>query len=281
MAGAGTAAVLAAPATEGRPQGRRGAAAGPGTAACARPAGARPPGTGQPGPGWAELHCHSSYSFLDGASSPADLVAEAADAAWPPWPSPTTTACTACRSSPRPPPARNGDRHQARHVFGAELSLDRRGRASPLGLAACWGDGAAAGTRREPAGTRRQPAGTGASPLGHVPARWDTVTCPAGRAAAGAPGCGGRNPAGGGARSGRPAPAGAGPRPGGLPAAVPGDQRGPAGRRREGPPRLRPGRPCAAARRALGDPHRLPQGRGPGRPRRARRPPRPRRELGS
>ncbi len=31
-----------------------------------------------PGPAWAELHCHSSYSFLDGASSPADLVAEAA-----------------------------------------------------------------------------------------------------------------------------------------------------------------------------------------------------------
>jgi error-prone DNA polymerase len=30
------------------------------------------------GPRWAELHCHSSYSFLDGASSPADLVAEAA-----------------------------------------------------------------------------------------------------------------------------------------------------------------------------------------------------------
>ncbi|MCO6005176.1 error-prone DNA polymerase [Actinoallomurus purpureus] len=27
--------------------------------------------------GWAELHCHSSYSFLDGASSPAELVEEA------------------------------------------------------------------------------------------------------------------------------------------------------------------------------------------------------------
>jgi error-prone DNA polymerase len=33
---------------------------------------------GAPGPAWAELHCHSSYSFLDGASSPAELVAEAA-----------------------------------------------------------------------------------------------------------------------------------------------------------------------------------------------------------
>jgi error-prone DNA polymerase len=30
------------------------------------------------GPAWAELHCHSSYSFLDGASSPEDLVTEAA-----------------------------------------------------------------------------------------------------------------------------------------------------------------------------------------------------------
>jgi len=30
------------------------------------------------GPAWAELHCHSSYSFLDGASTPEELVAEAA-----------------------------------------------------------------------------------------------------------------------------------------------------------------------------------------------------------
>src|ERR1700749_1419684 len=29
-------------------------------------------------PHWAELHCPSSYSFLDGASSPGELVAEAA-----------------------------------------------------------------------------------------------------------------------------------------------------------------------------------------------------------
>ena len=28
------------------------------------------------GPPWAELHCHSSYSFLDGASSPGELVAD-------------------------------------------------------------------------------------------------------------------------------------------------------------------------------------------------------------
>jgi error-prone DNA polymerase len=38
----------------------------------------RPPGQDPAGPAWAELHCHSSYSFLDGASAPAELVAEAA-----------------------------------------------------------------------------------------------------------------------------------------------------------------------------------------------------------
>src|SRR5260370_12652982 len=41
-----------------------------------------PPGSDRPGTAatlpWAELHCHSSYSFLDGASSPAELVNEAA-----------------------------------------------------------------------------------------------------------------------------------------------------------------------------------------------------------
>jgi error-prone DNA polymerase len=37
------------------------------------------PGPNRRGPAWAELHCHSSYSFLDGASSPEELVAEAAE----------------------------------------------------------------------------------------------------------------------------------------------------------------------------------------------------------
>ncbi|HEU5384975.1 MAG TPA: error-prone DNA polymerase, partial [Streptosporangiaceae bacterium] len=35
------------------------------------------PGRAQ-GPPWAELHCHSSFSFLDGAATPGELVAEAA-----------------------------------------------------------------------------------------------------------------------------------------------------------------------------------------------------------
>jgi len=34
----------------------------------------RPAGTAP----WAELHCHSSFSFLDGAATPGELVAEAA-----------------------------------------------------------------------------------------------------------------------------------------------------------------------------------------------------------
>src|SRR5262245_55288090 len=38
-----------------------------------------PGGRDSGGPAWAELHCHSSYSFLDGASAPAELVAEAAN----------------------------------------------------------------------------------------------------------------------------------------------------------------------------------------------------------
>jgi hypothetical protein len=43
------------------------------------PAGRASPASECPaGPAWAELHCHSSYSFLDGASAPAELVAEAA-----------------------------------------------------------------------------------------------------------------------------------------------------------------------------------------------------------
>jgi error-prone DNA polymerase len=40
------------------------------------PTAARQP-QARPDPAWAELHCHSSYSFLDGASAPAELVAQA------------------------------------------------------------------------------------------------------------------------------------------------------------------------------------------------------------
>src|SRR5690606_26010717 len=33
--------------------------------------------TSPPGPGYAELHCHTNFSFLDGASHPEELVEEA------------------------------------------------------------------------------------------------------------------------------------------------------------------------------------------------------------
>src|SRR5256884_4007962 len=42
--------------------------------AATRRAAPRPAGTAP----WAELHCHSSFSFLDGAATPGELVAEAA-----------------------------------------------------------------------------------------------------------------------------------------------------------------------------------------------------------
>ena len=38
----------------------------------------RVPLPGRTGTPWAELHCHSSFSFLDGAATPGELVAEAA-----------------------------------------------------------------------------------------------------------------------------------------------------------------------------------------------------------
>src|SRR5205814_1507418 len=38
-----------------------------------------PPAGLMAAPGYVELHCHSAYSFLDGASDPAELAATAAD----------------------------------------------------------------------------------------------------------------------------------------------------------------------------------------------------------
>jgi hypothetical protein len=51
---------------------------------------------------YAELHCHSNFSFLDGASHPEDLVEEAVASASRPWPSPTTTGSTGWCASPKP-----------------------------------------------------------------------------------------------------------------------------------------------------------------------------------
>jgi error-prone DNA polymerase len=61
--------------TAAGPAGHGGPARAPAPAAVHLPA--RPAPRSQPA--WAELHCHSSYSFLDGASSPEELVTEAAE----------------------------------------------------------------------------------------------------------------------------------------------------------------------------------------------------------
>ncbi len=67
---------------------------------------------------YAELHCHSHFSFLDGASSPAELVEEAVRLGLTRWRSPTTTASTGRRCSPR-----RRRPTTCSTVYGAELSL--------------------------------------------------------------------------------------------------------------------------------------------------------------
>ena len=52
---------------------------------------------------YAELHCHSNFSFLDGSSHPEELVEEAASLASKPWRSPITTGSTASSASPKRP----------------------------------------------------------------------------------------------------------------------------------------------------------------------------------
>src|SRR5258706_1113678 len=83
-------------------------------------------GQGQAPVPWAELHCHSAYSFLDGASTPGELIAEAAECGL------TAIAITDhdgmygvpqfAQSAAR---FRNSEEgHHVGTVFGAELSLD-------------------------------------------------------------------------------------------------------------------------------------------------------------
>jgi error-prone DNA polymerase len=91
----------------------------------AGPTGRRGLGQGQAPVPWAELHCHSAYSFLDGASTPGELIAEAAECGL------TAIAITDhdgmygvpqfAQSAAR---FRNEAGHHVRTVFGAELSLD-------------------------------------------------------------------------------------------------------------------------------------------------------------
>ena len=94
-----------------------------------RRAAARSGWPGQPaGDAWAELHCHSSYSFLDGASSPEDLVTEAAQRGLQAL---AITDHDGMYGVPQFAQAATRLREQAGielgTVFGAELSLDLPG----------------------------------------------------------------------------------------------------------------------------------------------------------
>ena len=168
----------------------------------ASPAGEGPAGERAPGPAWAELHCHSSYSFLDGASAPAELVAEAARLGLAAL---AITDHDGMYGVPQFAQAAARLREQAGPgigtIFGAELSL---------GLP----PGSGGAPRPRPRGA------VAAGPVARPPAT--LAASPANRPSA-TPRTGVPDP-------GRPAPAGTGPGPGGLPAAVPGDQRGAARR---------------------------------------------------
>ena len=117
---------------------------------------------------WAELHCHSSFSFLDGASQPAELVAEAArrgiealaitdhDGMY----GAAQFAQAAARSEEETGVA-------VGTIFGAELSLDLTGGHS------AGPEGPRAGPRGRGAGPRGRgagPGGRGAGPRGRSPA---------------------------------------------------------------------------------------------------------------
>jgi error-prone DNA polymerase len=83
---------------------------------------------GRPPVPWAELHCHSAYSFLDGASTPGELIAEAAECGL------TAIAITDhdgmygvpqfAQSAARFRNSEAGLGTNVGTVFGAELSLD-------------------------------------------------------------------------------------------------------------------------------------------------------------
>jgi len=110
----------AGPGTDQGPSGR-------GTAGRAQPRSLRPvtrlPAARQPP--WAELHCHSSYSFLDGASGPDELVAEAVARGL------TALAITdhdgmyAIPQFAQAAARLRGSGHEFGTVFGAELGLGR------------------------------------------------------------------------------------------------------------------------------------------------------------
>ena len=74
--------------------------------------------TGNPPPGYAELHCHSNYSLLDGASHPEELVVHAAELGLPAL---ALTDHDAVYAAPRF--IRAAREHGVQPVLGAELTL--------------------------------------------------------------------------------------------------------------------------------------------------------------
>jgi error-prone DNA polymerase len=122
-------------------------------------AGGNPAGTGSPRRGatgkpvpWAELHCHSAYSFLDGASTPGELITEAAECGL------TAIAITDhdgmygvpqfAQSAARFRESEEGLGSNVATVFGAELSLDIPAIVTPaIAAARRAGTGPASGWR--------------------------------------------------------------------------------------------------------------------------------------
>ncbi len=139
----------------GLDEGRGGEGAGqePGAAGAPRPVVRLP--VGPPSPAWAELHCHSSYSFLDGASSPSDLVLEAAARGL------SVLAITDHDGMYGVPQfAQSAARLRDSGislgtVFGAELSLDLARKAKARAASARVGGQGPVGALQRPAGTPR------------------------------------------------------------------------------------------------------------------------------
>ena len=120
-------------------------------------------------PPWAELHCHSSYSFLDGASSPDELVAEAAGRGL------TALAITdhdGMYGVPQFAQAAARLRQEGARlgtVFGAELSL---GLPSGCSASGCSASGCSAGgCSASGAGRSSRPAGRVSGTAGRLAAR--------------------------------------------------------------------------------------------------------------
>jgi error-prone DNA polymerase len=136
-----------------------------------RPPGPRPLATRPAGSApWAELHCHSSFSFLDGAATPDELVAEAARLGLEVL---ALTDHDGMYGVPQFAQAAARLRDQGIHlgtVFGAELSLDRGAQLRTGGL-------------RGSGGSSPRVAERGVAPPGQhrLPAKQDKAPDPPGR----------------------------------------------------------------------------------------------------